>query len=360
MEVSWEQALREQSYYGNNVGGLNGIFDFFKSTPAPEEATPVPEEAPAPIEERIRSRSTIRRKATQPVVVGATSGAVAGATVGTMIVPGLGTVIGGLIGAGAGAAGGFFKGKKDAKKLKKERNIAIANQQTALAAQRAVELAERQEKEAKASDIRRKRLQIKNQVSILLDYMRRQDNPKVNPYFQQLVQETKEIYDTSLSEEDPENLVLLSNQLNEISADTQELVRNQMYLTLNGLSGLADMGSCCAPCGSGLPCNGLGRYGDVSAERFYFRQEKQTPFLGDVGRYGEVPQERFYFRQPKPSTFLGGLDEDMGLWLEETRNRNRAAMGLPPTASPSESVGMGNTGLAIGAALFGLFVVSKL
>jgi hypothetical protein len=322
--------------------------------------------------DRARSRDTIKRKSTQMIGQSAAGAAVSGASVGMMFGGPVGAIFGGLLGGAAGAAGGFFgskKLKKDNKKLQKKEQARTAAEAKALAAaQKAEEAAEL----ARQNEIRRKRNAIRSQGQVVLNLLR-QHQAKIDAHgagtAEMLAEEIKDIVYASQDAEGTDLDVLLQ-QLKDIAANMQQLVATPPAQPVDqsadqggswtddlfGFSGLGGLGcgdTPCAPCAQKAGSMGA-MFDMVSIDELFQKEIPTAPWPANLPPAMLRPESgiRGFSGFSGGLAGLGDYNDDMSTWLQNTRNQNRAQLGLPPIEkSPGLGAFPGGSTGVLGAAL---------
>lgn len=288
------------------------------------------------VSDRIRSRATLDRRAKQRTTTVVASSTITGAAAGSVLGP-----IGMAIGAGVGAVGGLVyhltAGKKQKKKEKKIRQQLIMQQQAAEAAAAAEVAAAKRKNEEDVKLLTAKARFLIDSAAKLSSTMGSQasklnrNSEYDNTFYELYVtlanearsvaeQANETIIELKYAENDLETdlaatytpeLEELLQVLNQIQADARTLVNtykpqstkgtnmsgyNEVrydQAALSSLSGNTGLGN--AGCGGGCPCG---------------------PCAGNA----------------KANAGLAGMG-DLTNWLKDTRNNNRAALGLPPAIS---------------------------
>lgn len=297
------------------------------------------------VKERIRSRETLKRREKQRTATVTASAALTGAAAGSVLGP-LGTIIG----AGVGAAGGliyhFTAGKKQAKKEKKIRQQLILTQQQE--EQRLIEL-EKQAKAQNAQDIQNLTNKTRQVISTAgrLSSGLSATAAKLN----QSDDYDKVFYDVylalneelkNLAAEADETLADARTRINDLEIDLAQTYDPVLQALLDELENIrqdiqqlvSSYKPLRTPMNTRTVLNGL--FGQVwpsqITSRSLFTNSAFTDpnGLGSSGCGSDCPCEPCgqAFRSSGVSG-LAGMG-DLTNWLKDTRNNNRAALGLPP------------------------------
>ena len=296
--------------------------------------------------DRARSRETIKRKQYQMVGTTAAGGAVSGASVGMMFGGPIGAIIGGLVGGAAGAGGGLFAGqelKKKNKKLQRKEQARTLAEAKAIAAE--IKAEEAAEQAILAAD-RRKRNSIRSQAQVVLGLLR-QFQPKLDAHAvgtaELFAEEVKDIAYAS-AEAEGQDLDILMAQLKEIIQNSQQLVNTPPAPPPPAED---------TAVGGGWDLFGFSGMFDVVSVEELAGGAKTPPAPWPQNRWG-TPQPGTPATRTTggvagclPCGGLADYNEDVGAWLQATRNQNRASLGMPPIErSPGNSGSGGASGLS--------------
>lgn len=293
------------------------------------------------VSDRIRSRDTIDRRAKQRTTTVVASSVITGAAAGSVIGP-----IGMAIGAGVGAVGGLVyhltAGKKQKKKEKKIRQQLIMQQQAAEAAAAAeVAAAKRKNEEdiklltAKARFLINSTAQLSSTMGSQASKLNR-DSEYDNTFYELYIALANEA--KSVAEQANETIIELKYAENDLETDlaatyTPELeellqVLNQIQADARTLVNAYKPQTSSRPDTKGTNMSG---YNEAYYDQAALSTLSGNPGLGNVGCGGGCPCGPCA-GNAKAHGGLAGMG-DLTNWLKDTRNNNRAALGLPPAIS---------------------------
>lgn len=299
------------------------------------------------VKERIRSRSTLKRRERQRTTAVTTSAALTGAAAGSVLGP-----IGALVGAGVGAAGGliyhFTAGKKQAKKEKKiQKQLILAQQQEE---QRLIEL-EKQAKEQNAHDMAN--LTTKTRQIIATSAKLSAGLGSTAAKLNQNSDYDKVFYDVyldlsgelkSLAEEADETLAEARTRVNDLEIDLAQTYDPVLQALADEVEfirqDIQQLVSSYNPPRTTMN-HGLGIFEQLLSAATYttpvysgslFQGQSFTNpnGLGNSGCGSDCPCEPCGKNYRSGGVAgLAGMG-DLTNWLADTRNANRSALGLPP------------------------------